>query len=96
MSGTYLLEIRINGGSSVDEESAESLALYPNPVKDILHIGCDNMQQYEVYSLDGKLIRSSQTNGSEDVIDFSNLESGVYMVRITSNTGVMTRRVIKE
>ena len=62
----------------------------------MLHIGCDNMQQYEVFSLNGKLIRSSQSNNSEDVIDFSNLESGVYMIRITSDKGVVTRRIIKE
>ncbi len=96
MSGTYLLEIRINSGTGVEEEQVANLVIYPNPVKDILHVGCDNMQQYEVFSLDGKLVRSSQTNGSEGVIDFSNLESGVYMIRITSDNGVVTRRIIKE
>ncbi len=94
MSGTYLLDIHINSGTGVDEEQTTSLVLYPNPVKDMLHVGCDNMQQYEVYSLDGKLVRSSHTNG--DVIDFSNLESGVYMIRITSDKGVATRRIVKE
>jgi hypothetical protein len=96
MSGTYLLEIHINGGIGVDEEFATNLILYPNPVKDLLHVKCDNMRQYDVFSVDGKLIRSSQANNNEKVIDFSGLESGIYMVRITSEKGGVTRRIIKE
>ena len=96
MSGTYLLEIHINGGIGVDEEYATNLILYPNPVKDLLHVRCDDMRQYDVFTIDGKLIRSSQTNNNEDVIGFSGLESGMYMVRITSDKGVVTRRIIKE
>ena len=98
MSGTYLLQIHINGngGIGVDEDVVTSLILYPNPVKDILHVGCDNMQRYDIFSVDGKLIKSSQTNNNEEAIDCSDLESGIYMLRITSNKGVVTRRIIKE
>ena len=96
MSGTYLLEIHINGGIGVDEEFATSLILYPNPVKDLLHVKGGNLRQYDIFSVDGKLIRLSRTNNNEDIIDFSGLESGIYMVRITSDTDVVTRRIIKE
>lgn len=96
MSGTYLLQIYINGGTGVDEDFATNLILYPNPVKDILHVGCDNMRQYDIFSVDGKLIKSSQTSNNENVIDCSDLGSGIYMVRITSDKGVVTRRIIKE
>jgi hypothetical protein len=54
------------------------------------------LRQYDVFSIDGKLIRSSQTNNNEYVIDFNGLESGIYMVRITSDEGVVTKRIIKE
>ena len=98
MTGTYLLEVHINrnGGIGIDEEYATNLILYPNPVKDLLHVGCDNLKQYDVFSVDGKLIRSSQTDSDEDIIDLSGLESGIYMLRITSDKGAVTRRIIKE
>ena len=98
MTGTYLLEIRINrnGNNGIDDKYATNLVLYPNPVKDLLHVGCDNLKQYDVISVDGKTIRSSQTNSDEDIIDLSGLESGIYMLRITSDKGVVTRRIIKE
>ncbi len=97
MSGTYLLEIAISiGGFGTDENYASNFILYPNPVKDILHIKCDNMQQYDVFSLDGKLIKSLQRNNNEAVIDFSDLERGIYMVRITSDKGIVTRKTVKD
>lgn len=97
MSGTYLLEIAISiGGFGTDENYATCFILYPNPVKDILHIKCDNMQQYDVFSLDGKLIKSLQRNDDEAVIDFSDLERGIYMVRITSDKGIVTRKIVKD
>ena len=97
MSGTYLLEIAISiGGFGTDENYATSFILYPNPVKDILHIKCDNMQQYDVFILDGKLIKSLQRNDDEAVIDFSDLERGIYMVRITSDKGIVTRKIVKD
>ena len=97
MSGTYLLEIAISiGGFGTDENYATCFILYPNPVKDILHIKCDNMQQYDVFSLDGKLIKSLQRNNDEAVIDFGDLERGIYMVRITSDKGIVTRKIVKD
>lgn len=97
MSGTYLLEIAISiGGFGTDENYAASFILYPNPVKDILQIKCDNMQQYDVFSLDGKLIKSLQRNDDEAVIDFGDLEKGIYMVRITSDKGIVTRKIVKD
>ena len=98
MSGTYLLDIQINrsGSIGIDEEYANNLVLYPNPVKDLLHVRCDNMRQYYIFSVDGKLVKSSQTNDNEAVIDFSGLESGIYMLRITSDKDVVTKRIIKE
>ena len=97
MSGTYLLEITIRiGGFGTEEDYVTNLILYPNPVKDILHIKCDNMQQYDVFSLDGKLIKSLQRNNDEAVIDFGDLERGIYMVRITSDKGIVTRKIVKD
>ena len=97
MAGTYLLEINIKmGGNGTEENGATDLVLYPNPVKDMLHVKCDNLQQYEVFSLDGKLVKSMQTCNNEDVIDLSNLGSGIYLIRITTDKGVATRRIIKD
>jgi hypothetical protein len=98
MTGTYLLEITIrgDGDTGVDEEYAINVNLYPNPMKDVLHLECDNIRQYDIYSLDGKLVKSAQLFDNESVINVKNLSSGIYMIRITSEKGVVTRRIVKE
>ena len=98
MTGTYLLEIKIvgDGNIGVDEEYAMKVNLYPNPVKDVLHLQCEDIRQYDIFSLDGKLVKSVQTIDNEAIIDLEDLNSGVYLIRITSDKGVLTRRVVKE
>lgn len=98
MTGTYLLDIKISGDGDigVDEDYAMNLKLYPNPMTDVLHLECDNIQQYDIYSLDGKLVKSAQTPDNEAVINVGDLSSGIYMIRITSEKGVVTRRIVKE
>lgn len=98
MTGTYLLEIQIEGDGDigVDEEYAADVFLYPNPVNDVLHLECENMTGYDMYSYDGRLIKSSQTTDNEAVIDFSDFDSGAYLLKIKTIDGTFTRRVIKK
>ncbi|MBO4568002.1 MAG: thiol protease/hemagglutinin PrtT [Bacteroidales bacterium] len=98
MAGTYLLDILIEGDGDigVDEEYALNVVLYPNPVNDMLHLACENMTRYDIYSYDGRLINSAQTTDNEVVIDFSDFDSGAYLLKITTEEGTFTRRVIKK
>ena len=98
MTGTYLLEIHVSGdgNTGVEEDYSANIKLYPNPVNDVLHLECENMVEYDIYSYDGKLIKSAQLSDDEAVIDFNNLNSGAYLLKITTKEGVVTRRIIKE
>ena len=98
MTGTYLLEIAISGdgNTGVDEDYAMNLKLFPNPMNDVLHLECDNIRQYDIYSLDGKLVKSAQTSDTETIINVGDLSNGIYMIRITNDKGVVTKRIVKE
>jgi hypothetical protein len=70
------------------------VALYPNPVQDILSINTVNaIKSVEVYNLQGqKVLVSNQSQ-----INLSNLSAGMYMVRIEDeNNAVNTKRIIKK
>lgn len=85
------------GVVGIDEEFANSVSLYPNPVADVATIELDNNGQevvVEVYSITGQRV-SSNNYGATNLItlDASNLTSGVYFVNILVGEQVATKKI---
>ena len=79
------------GGTGIDEtKDSPALAVYPNPVKDVLNIATDKpVHSIHVYNVYGsEVLRAADTNR----IDVSHLPAGVYMVRAD---GKVTRIIKK-
>lgn len=79
------------------EDAANTFAsVYPNPVNDLLTVTLSDLDnaQFELMDVQGKMIMSSTINNGEQ-IDMSNLESGIYFVRLISNENRMIKRVVK-
>ena len=79
------------GGTGIDEaKDLPSLAVYPNPVKDVLNIATDKpVHSIRIYNVYGtEVAHATDTNS----IDLSHLPSGVYMVRADGKVA----RIIKE
>ena len=79
------------GGTGIDEaKDLPSLAIYPNPVKDVLNIASDKpVHSVRIYNVYGtEVAHATDTNS----IDVSHLPAGVYMVRADSKVA----RIIKE
>lgn len=75
----------------VGENGAE-VAVYPNPVIDRLFVKAENLQMVEVFNQMGQLVFSSK----EAEIDLQQLSEGVYLVRIVSGEGMITKRIVKQ
>jgi hypothetical protein len=70
---------------------------YPNPVKDVLNISYSaSIQNVKVINLIGQQVRFQEFNATNGSIDLSNLPSGAYMVKVTTENGEKTIKVIKE
>lgn len=80
-------------GLTIEEVYSNSIALYPNPVKNVLYIsGHSAAYNIEVYSLLGKrLLTASNTNE----INVDSLSHGVYLIKINIETTTVTKRFIK-
>ena len=76
----------------VPENEMETIAVYPNPVKDILKVKAENLQSVEVYDFVGQQIMLSE-NG---VLDLGSLAQGIYFVRVTADGKMFTKRVVKQ
>jgi len=82
-----------NSLSDFDNEFINSIKLYPNPVIDKLFIqGLSNPTKISVYNILGKLV-FSKTTSSE--INVSNLQNGIYILKIVDEQKNIVRKFIK-
>ena len=68
---------------------ASNLAIYPNPVKDVLTIE-GNYTSVDVFDMFGKLVLSSEYTKN---INVSTLANGIYMLNITTEKGIQTQKI---
>jgi hypothetical protein len=81
----------------VEEESVSELALYPNPVKNTLNFNPSNktpINKIAIYNSLGSLV--VQNNNPTNSIDISKLSSGILFVKIETDQGIVTKKIIKE
>lgn len=71
-----------------------NFTVYPNPVANQLHIVSENVQKVEIYNLLGMLLKTAEKETQS--IDVSKLAAGNYIVRITTETGTFSKKIIKK
>jgi hypothetical protein len=77
-----------------DYDFISDIVLYPNPASQYVDVRADGdmvVQAIEVYDMYGKLIRVSETTHI-NVFDFAD---GIYLVRVTTDKGIVTKRFVK-
>jgi len=76
----------------VSSNESETVSVYPNPVRDRLSVKGENIQSVEVFNLVGQKIMTTE----ETCIDLSDLNEGVYFLRVVSPSGIVTKRIVKQ
>jgi photosystem II stability/assembly factor-like uncharacterized protein len=83
-----------------DQLSSQSVRVYPNPAKSVLHIAYSGQLKVnlQVFDLQGKLLISQPQIWLDQnlTIPVGQLSPGVYFMRLTSAKGVMTQKFIKK
>jgi pectate lyase len=79
-----------------DNIEASKLSLYPNPVSDQLYISSEDqkVESVMIYSLSGAVVKN--ISNQVESVDVSNLASGNYVVRVTTDQGLFTKKIIKK
>ena len=80
----------------VSENEENQVAIYPNPAQDAVNILTeDGLQRIEIYNLLGQAIETFEMNGEYQItIHTSQYNSGIYMVRITTERSVVSKQLI--
>ncbi len=83
--------------SNLSANALESIKIYPNPAKDVLHFQIDESKlsdfSIEIHDLSGRFLMEKK---SDSKIDISSLKSGNYLVTIRLKGEKFTKKIIVE
>lgn len=88
-------DISITAGNhaGIDEVNDINVSLYPNPTTGKLNVNAEGAQEINVLDINGRVV---MTANNTNTIDLSNLSNGCYFVRVITNAGVSTQKIVKE
>ena len=81
------------------ELAENNFNIYPNPVNDKLYIATETeAEEVVVYDVYGRIqnLRNSETQKLGNSIDVSNLNSGVYFLKVVTANGEVVKRFVKK
>ena len=81
-----LLELLSTGINEIEHSS-----IYPNPTNGIVHVG-DEIANVIVYNNIGQLIKETNDN----VLDLSDQEAGIYIIKVITPSETITKQIIKK
>ena len=80
--------------TSVNEIGAIPVSIYPNPVKDRVTIETESVRHISISNMIGQLVFEGAAEGDSFEYDFSSQEVGVYLIRIETSNGTISKRII--
>lgn len=101
-SATTTFSFRINASSGVGDQSCvETIRVYPNPVKDKLHIdfGTETNRNTNILVINtlGKIVlNESSVRVSDTTLDLQGITSGIYYLKLTIDGKVINRKFYLE
>lgn len=92
----YLDNLGFAGLTGVKSISSNSVKLYPNPAKNLITLkGLNNVKnEVCVYNTLGSLVLKTSANNG--VIDVEKLQTGVYVIEVSTDKEKITQRFVKE
>lgn len=73
----------------------DNLTYYPNPTTGVLKIETTTELQYELYDVQGSLVHKGQLDKLQTNIDLSGFAAGTYVLKLMSDEGIRSVKVVK-
>ncbi len=93
----FMLQFEMEDILGPGENSLSNVVIYPNPAQDILTIVSPNsfIQNVEIYDIRGRRMEQPVPNNKNTcTMDVSSLETAMYFVKITTESGSITKKLI--
>ncbi|MBN4072479.1 HYR domain-containing protein [Crocinitomix catalasitica] len=93
---TDTLVVVVDSQVGLDELIGVSLLIYPNPASNqiTITIGNADLQSIQLFNSVGQLVYSQVYQGTMAEIELSDLERGLYLVRVNTSVGLVHRQIV--
>lgn len=84
--------------TGIDEKELNHIAIQPNPTNDYVTItnANEDIKQIVIFDLYGKELQNEVQDGSNYSISLNDLPTGIYLFKIKTTKGEVTKRVVKQ
>ncbi len=95
-AGDFTLQVTCETLSTSDFE-LNQLSMYPNPTNGVIYIDSKvNIDIVEVYNAAGQLVMNEKINSSNQSINISTLQKGIYFAKAISKDASKTIKIVKK
>jgi hypothetical protein len=94
---TTIVAIEGENAVSVEEDTIDSINIFPNPVEDILTVQTNNnfgLVRYEIFDINGRVTLGQTLLNNQ--VNVSSLSTGIYTIKIVSDSNVVSRKFYKK
>lgn len=90
--GTYEYQVITNISSN---NILSSLLIYPNPTTNTIIIELNQQSEIELLTIEGQILKKIKSNDNFTLVDISELPNRAYIVKIKTDKGITTSKIIK-
>ena len=95
---TNYIFIDVSSCTNMDDLNRNSLKIYPNPNNGVFNIvtGLNSNTDIIITDLSGKVVYTILSNKSLNIVDLTSFNKGIYLVKVVSDSGIRTEKIIVE
>lgn len=94
-NGNSYFYSELMSATSIEEAISDYKSMvYPNPADDVINFESSSPAKITISDISGRVVYASFSNDSKSIIDVSNFNPGIYLVKIESGTSTSIHKVI--
>lgn len=90
------MKLYVDGHLGVDDNELQAIILSPNPTRGDLSIKAQGMRNIAIFNLLGQMVYEATTHADEHIANLTSLNPGLYLVRVNTENGIVTKKVVVE
>jgi len=81
--------------AGVNSTDFDTFKMYPNPVENKLYFNTTKNVTVTIYTVLGKLVKTTEVSSTKNNVDVSKLAQGIYLVKISNGNQFITKKLMK-